>query len=84
MIARAKADGSNVQWAGSVPTEPGHWAGTNPVLPLLGTWKTWVLKSGSEVRPGPPPAYGSVQMASELAEVKQFVRTPKSNADAFF
>jgi len=83
-IARAKADGSNVQWTGSVPTAPGHWTGTNPILPLAGTWKTWVLTSGSEVRPGPPPAYNSVQMATEMAEVKNFVRTPKSNADAFF
>jgi membrane-associated phospholipid phosphatase len=51
---------------------------------LAGTWKTWVLTSGSEVRPGPPPAYDSVQMASEMAEVKNFARTPKTNADAFF
>jgi membrane-associated phospholipid phosphatase len=84
VIARAKTDSSNVQWTGSVPTEPGHWTGTNPILPLAGTWKTWVLTSGSEVRPGPPPAYNSVQMATEMAEVKHFARTPKSNADAFF
>jgi membrane-associated phospholipid phosphatase len=83
-VARGKSDGSNVQWTGSVPTEPGHWTGTNPVLPLAGTWKTWILKSGSEVRPGPPPAYNSVQMATEMAEVKNFVRTPKTTADAFF
>jgi hypothetical protein len=67
-----------------VPTAPGHWTRTNPVLPLTGTWKTWILRSGSKVRPGPPPAYNSVQMATEMAEVKSFVRTPKTNADALF
>lgn len=83
-VARGKSDGSDKQWTGSVPTAPGHWTGTNPILPLAGTWKTWILKSGSEIRPGPPPAYNSVQMATEMAEVKNFVRTPKSNADALF
>jgi membrane-associated phospholipid phosphatase len=84
VIERAKSDGSDAQWSGSVPTEPGHWTGANPVLPLAGSWKTWVLTSGSEVRPGPPPAYDSAQMASELAEVKNVVRTPQTNAAAFF
>jgi membrane-associated phospholipid phosphatase len=83
-IARGKSDGSDAKWTGTVPTEPGHWTGTNPILPLAGTWKTWVLASGSEFRPGPPPAYNSVQEASELAEVEQFARTPKTNADALF
>ena len=83
-IARARTDGSDQVWTGSVPTEPGHWTGTNPVEPLAGTWKTWILASGSEFRPGPPPAYNSPQMAAEMAEVRDFVRTPKSNADAFF
>jgi membrane-associated phospholipid phosphatase len=83
-IERAKNDGSDVQWTGSVPTEPGRWTGVNPVLPLAGTWQTWVLTTGSEVRPGPPPAYDSVQMAGELAEVTNFQRTPKTNADARF
>ena len=83
-IARARTDGSDQVWTGSVPTEPGHWTGTNPVEPLMGTWKTWSLASGSEFRPGPPPAYDLPQMAAEMAEVRDFVRTPKSNADAFF
>ena len=77
-------DGSDAEWTGSVPTEPGHWNGTNPIAPLAGTWKTWVLTSGSEFRPGPPPAFDSAQEAAELAELKSFERTPKTNADAFF
>jgi membrane-associated phospholipid phosphatase len=84
VIEWARHDGSDAQWAGSIPTEPGHWTGTNPIVPLAGTWKTWALASGSELRPGPPPAYDSPQEAAELAEVVGFQRTPKTNADAFF
>jgi membrane-associated phospholipid phosphatase len=84
VIERAKNDGAAAAWNGAMPTGPGYWTGVNPAQPMAGTWKTWVLTSGSEVRPGPPPAYDSVQMASEMAEVKNVVRTPKTNSDAFF
>ncbi len=84
MIERAKTDGTDAVWTGRLPAEPGKWNGTNPILPLAGTWRTWVLSSGSELRPGPPPAYDSPQMAAEMAEVRTFPRTPKANSDAFF
>jgi membrane-associated phospholipid phosphatase len=84
VIERAKTDGSDARWDGAMPSGPGHWSGTNPILPTLGTWKTWVLASGSELRPGPPPAYNSPQMASEMAELRNFQRTPKTIGDAFF
>jgi membrane-associated phospholipid phosphatase len=84
VIDWAKHDGSDAKWTGSVPTEPGHWTGTNPILPTAGTWKTWALTSGNELRPGPPPAYDSPEEAAELAVLKDFPRTPKTNADAFF
>jgi membrane-associated phospholipid phosphatase len=84
VIDWAQHDGSDAQWTGTVPTEPGHWSGTDPILPLAGTWRTWSLTSGSELRPGPPPAYDSPQEAADLAVLKDFPRTPKTNADAFF
>lgn len=84
VIERAKADGSDAKWAGTVPAGPGHWNGTNPIEPAAGTWKTWVLSSGNQLRPGPPPAVDSEQMARELAEVKNFPRTFASNYAAFF
>jgi hypothetical protein len=84
VVAWAKADGSDAKWTGSVPTEKGKWNGTDPVLPTMGNWKTWVLKSSNEFRPGPPPAYDSAEMKAELAEVVDFKRTPKTSADAFF
>jgi len=33
VVERGKADGSDVKWTGSVPTGPGKWNGTNPILP---------------------------------------------------
>jgi membrane-associated phospholipid phosphatase len=72
VLERAKADGSDARWTGSVPTEPGHWNGMNPAFPLAGTWQTWVLASGSQLRPGPPPAYDSAQEQADLNELKAF------------
>jgi hypothetical protein len=84
VIERGEADGTNAQWAGSVPTEPGHWTGENPILAMAGTWQTWVLESGDQFRPVPPPAYDSEQLAAEMEELRNFERTPVTNAIAFF
>ena len=84
VIERAKADGSDAVWTGTVPQGPGLWNGTNPIEPLAGTWKTWVLESGSELRPGPPPAYDSEREAADLAEIKTFPRAFASNSRAFY
>jgi membrane-associated phospholipid phosphatase len=83
-VAWGQTDGSDAKWAGSVPTEPGKWTGTNPVEPLAGSWKTWALTSGSQFRPGPPPAIDSEQMARDLAEVKNYPRTNLTNLTASF
>lgn len=83
-IERAKSDGSDAQWKGSVPAEPGHWSGTNPINPTLGTWKTWVLTSGSELRPPAPLAYDSPELKKQMADLVAITRTPKQTSDAFF
>src|SRR5215218_2339636 len=41
-VKRGKADGFDAKWTGSVPTTAGSWTGTNPILPLAGTWRTWL------------------------------------------
>jgi membrane-associated phospholipid phosphatase len=84
VIERGKVDGSGAKWTGSVPVGPGKWTGTNPVLPMAGTWKPWVLSSPAEFRPGPPVAYDSPEKAAELAELKNFPRTPLTNNEALF
>ena len=84
VIARGMADGTADPWTGSAPTEPGHWTGENPALPAAGSWQTWVLTSGDQFRPAPPPAYDSDQLAAEMDELRAFERTPVSNAQAMF
>jgi membrane-associated phospholipid phosphatase len=74
MIMRAEHDGSDAVWSGTPPTGDGFWVPTPPAFlpplePLAGTWRTWNLSSGSQFRPGPPPAYGSPAFQAELDEV---------------
>jgi membrane-associated phospholipid phosphatase len=84
VIERGKADGSDAKWTGSVPAGPGKWNGTNPIMPQMPMWKTWVLTSASKFRSPPPIAYDSSEKAAELAELKTFQRTPKTNTAAYF
>jgi membrane-associated phospholipid phosphatase len=74
VISRARADGSDARFTGTIPTGPCLWRGTNPAEPMAGTWRTWVLTSGSEMRPPAPPTCDSAQMVRELAEVKTYPR----------
>jgi hypothetical protein len=95
VVARAKADGSDRQWDGKRPPgigggpqfwEPPPGTITPPTQPLAGTWKTWVLTSPSQFRPGPPPAYGSPEFVAQYKEVMD-VRanlTPQQEAIAKF
>jgi len=43
------------------------------------TWKTWALSSPDQLRLPPPPAPDSAERATELAEVENFERTPRTN-----
>jgi membrane-associated phospholipid phosphatase len=78
VIEQMKIDGA--KWAGPVPTGPGLWKGTNPVGVDDVGWKRFVLTSPNQFRPGPPPAHDSPERAAELAEVKDYKRTPFTNS----
>jgi hypothetical protein len=84
VIAMAQNDGSQAVWSGTVPTGAGMWVGTNPLEPLAGTWKTWVLSSGSQLRPGPPIPYDSPLKRAELDEIKTYQRAFASNQKGFY
>jgi membrane-associated phospholipid phosphatase len=84
VIEVAKQDGSDQKWAGTVPQGPGKWQGTNPINPAAATWKAWSLKAPNELRPPPPPAHDSPALQAELAELKAFTRTPRTNAIALY
>lgn len=84
VIARVKADHSDMPWDGKIATGPNLWAGTNPVGITRGFWTPWALTSTDQFRPPPPPKPGSPQMAADLAEVMHFQRTPASRRTAYF
>jgi hypothetical protein len=54
------------------------------VEPAAGSWKTWVLSSGSQLRPGPPPVCDSAQRAAELAEAKSYARDAHRGTELAF
>lgn len=83
-IQRGKADGSDAKWTESVPQGLGKWQGTNPIAPLAGTWRPWVLARVDEFRPPPPPAYDSEVAKQALVELKAYKRTPQSNHRATY
>jgi membrane-associated phospholipid phosphatase len=84
VIERGQADGSDAEWKGSIPTEAGSWTGENPAFPMAGTWQTWILTSPDQFRPEAPPAYDSEELAAQMTELREFERTPVTNAAAAF
>jgi hypothetical protein len=74
-VARAKGDGSGAVWDGKIPDEPGTWKPARPFRldtptePMAGTWQPWLMASGSEFRPGPPPAFESPEWQAEADEI---------------
>lgn len=99
-VSRGETDGSGAVW--DTTTQPGrltgpeHWVPTPPafafppLLPLAGTWRPWLLSSGSQLRPGTPPAlagaFPSAQFLQEVQEVKDAVTnlTPDQRQIALF
>jgi len=84
VVAWAQQDGSTQQFTGSFPTTPGVWSSANPVTPLAGLWKPWVLTSAAELRLGKPPAFGSDAANAQYATVKNLNRTNATNHLAWF
>jgi membrane-associated phospholipid phosphatase len=84
VIAFAQADGSAQVFSGSYPSSPGVWGSPNPVAPLAGSWKPWVLTTAQDFRPGPPPAFGSDAANAQYAADKNLNRTNTTNHLAWF
>ncbi|MDQ3247711.1 MAG: phosphatase PAP2 family protein, partial [Chloroflexota bacterium] len=82
VIVRAQQDDALAAWDGVIPTGPSYWTGEKPIEPIAGQWQPWVLAAGDELRPDPPPAYDSPEMAAELQEVVTFTRTWPTNLKA--
>lgn len=83
-VAFAKGDGYDAPFTGVYAPAPGVWGNANPVAPLAGAWRPWVISSGSEFRPGPPPPFGSPEATAQFLEVKHQSRTNTTNRSAWF
>jgi membrane-associated phospholipid phosphatase len=83
VVEYAKTDNiSSEQWNGTQPSSLEYWTGTNPIGPLFGYQKTYILSSGAEFQPPPPYPFGS---ARDLADVQAVIdaahsRTPEQIA----
>ena len=75
-LARAAGDGSDAKWTGTIPTGAGLWVGKDPLEPMEGTYKTWLMTRGDQFRPAPPPIFGSPDFQEELAVVKNINKSP--------
>jgi PAP2 superfamily len=82
-LVRAANDRSNAVWTGSIPAGAGKWvnapAPAQPVSPLWGQTRPWLLTSGDQFRPAAPPAFGSPAFQVAVAETRQLTdgRTPE-------
>jgi hypothetical protein len=73
IVAMRESDGASAANTYRPVTSAGVYVPT--VLPVAFTWgkvKPWVMKSGAQFRPGPPPALGSEDWARAYNEVKDF------------
>ncbi|HUQ98136.1 MAG TPA: vanadium-dependent haloperoxidase [Gemmatimonadaceae bacterium] len=64
-------------WNGTIPTGPGMWytaKGVPPIGVLAAHARPWLLDSASQLRPPPPPAYGSPTFKAALEEVQRVAR----------
>jgi membrane-associated phospholipid phosphatase len=84
-VEYAKSDGADAVFdITQMPAGVGIWSGNPGNQPMIGKRKPWVLKSGEQFRPAPPPAPDSEQRAAELAEVRGYARNTAPFTELWF
>lgn len=81
VVDRARADGADATVSLTIPIGPGYWVGT-PINPQWPQLRPWLLRSGDQFRPQPPPAFGSPEFTAAFEEVVRLAanRTPEQLA----
>ena len=71
MIGHLQTDGFSRPWTGPAPSGPGIWIPNSlpPAGGTLGQVTPYLMSSGSQFRPAPPPAFGSAAFNTDLNEV---------------
>lgn len=80
VIEYAKNDGSNAVFNGTIPKGECKWTGTNPLEPVAGQWKTFILTSGSDIQPPPPLDCKSEEYKKQVQEIINASKN-RSNTD---
>lgn len=75
IIAARDTDGSHLPRTGAIPPSAGQWDHAKAMEPYAGSWRTWLLDSGSQFRLGAPAAPDSPDLQAELAEVLREVQS---------
>jgi membrane-associated phospholipid phosphatase/uncharacterized membrane protein len=88
VIAQSKTDNYLVASPGLPPVGPGYWLnapGMSPVRSLYGV-RPFFLTSSDQLRPAPPPAFGSTEFLQALHEIREIsdTRTAEQIATAQF
>ena len=72
VIAFRASDGSNAQESYRPYTRPGVYVPTIvPLFSTIGATTPWVMTSGSQFRPGPPPALDSETWTRDVNEIRE-------------
>ena len=85
ILDRAATDRFTAAWTGSPRTTGDRiWKGADGValaFPQLGQMKPFLLESGSQFRPGPPPTATDPLYLHDVAEVAAITHVPSSDPD---
>lgn len=86
VIALAESDGFGLQSPGAPPIGPGFWSSGTPSVASLYGARPFFMSSADQLVSPPPPAFGSADYLSDLAEVRAIsdARTPEQLASAQF
>lgn len=87
LVAHLTNDRFTAPWTGTVPVGPGMWVANGPPAgATFGGVTPYVMTSGAQFRPPPPPAFGSAAFLTDLGEIRTLsdTRTPAQRAIALF
>lgn len=87
LVEHLKNDRFTVPWTGTVPVGPGMWVANGPPAgATFGGVTPYLMTSGAQFRPPPPPAFGSAAFLADVAEIRSLsdTRTPGQRAVALY
>jgi membrane-associated phospholipid phosphatase len=87
LVEHLRNDRVTVPWTGTVPVGPGMWVANGPPAgATFGGVTPYLMTSGAQFRPPPPPVFGSSAFLADLAEIRTLssTRTAEQRAIALY